>query len=76
MPEAERARIRTELGRELFTAEYGRAPLDGRELAGFVVRASRQQTTAVAGYDATFTPDRASARNCSGPSRRGSLILA
>ena len=56
VPETERARIRTELGRELFTAEYGRAPLDSRELAGFVAKASRQSTTAVAGYDATFTP--------------------
>ena len=56
VPEAERARIRTELGRELFTTKYGRPPLDSRELAGFLARASRQQTTAVAGYDATFTP--------------------
>ncbi len=56
VPEAERARIRTELGRELFTTKYGRPPLDSRELAGFLARASRQQTTAVAGYDLTFTP--------------------
>ena len=56
VPETERARIRTELGRELFTGQFGRAPLDIRELAGFVAKASRQSTTAVAGYDATFTP--------------------
>ena len=56
VPEAERARLRSELGRELFHAEYGRPALDSRELAGFLARASRQQTTAVAGYDVTFTP--------------------
>ena len=36
--------------------EHGRAPLDDRERAGFLAQASRQQTTAVAGYDLTFTP--------------------
>lgn len=56
VPEADRARIRTELGREMFTAEIGRAPADARELSGFLARASRQQPTAVAGYDLTFTP--------------------
>ena len=40
----------------MFRDEHGRAPLDDRERAGFLARASRQRTTAVAGYDLTFTP--------------------
>jgi len=56
VPEAERAAIRTALGREMFTGQYGRAPLNSRELSGFLARAMRQQSTAVAGYDLTFTP--------------------
>jgi len=50
-----RARIRTEVGTELFGKEYGRPPFDERELSGFA-RGSRQATTAVAGYDLTFSP--------------------
>jgi len=56
IPETERAAIRTALGREMFTAQYGRAPTDARELSGLLARASRQQSTAVASYDLTFTP--------------------
>jgi len=56
VPEAERAAIRTALGREMFTGQYGRAPSNSRELSGFLARALRQQSTAVAGYDLTFTP--------------------
>lgn len=52
----ERARIRTAVGRAMFTETYGRAPADERELTGFVARKSRAQTQAVAGYDLTFTP--------------------
>jgi len=55
IPAAERAAIRTALGREMFTGQYGRAP-NSRELSGFLARAMRQETTAVAGYDLTFTP--------------------
>ena len=51
-----RARIRTAVSREMFTENYGRPPADDRELSGFVARQSRLQTTAVAGYDLTFTP--------------------
>jgi len=51
-----RARIRTEVGIELFGKEYGRPPVDERELSGFIARGSRQATTAVAGYDLTFSP--------------------
>ena len=71
------------LAREMFAAEYGRDPSDARELSGFLARASRQATTAVAGYDLTFSPvksvsalwalaprrDRAGDRTC--PPRRG-----
>jgi len=52
----ERARIRTDVGRDMFTQEYGRAPRDPRELSSFIARHSRQATTAVAGFDLTFTP--------------------
>ena len=52
----DRARIRTEVGLEFFRREFGRAPLDQRELAGHIARLSRQQTTAVAGFDLTFSP--------------------
>jgi DNA primase catalytic core len=53
---AERARIRTGLARDMFAAEHGRLPQDARELSGFLARASRPRTTAVAGYDLTFSP--------------------
>jgi len=44
VPPEERARIRSELGREMFAAEFGRKPADPRELAGYIARASRQAT--------------------------------
>jgi len=56
IPEDVRATIRTEVARDMFGAEFGRPPADGRELSGFVARGSRQATTAVAGYDLTFSP--------------------
>ena len=40
----------------MFTETYGRQPADDRELSGFIARNTRAQTTAVAGYDLTFTP--------------------
>ena len=52
----ERARIRTEVGREFFRAEFGREPADARELAGLIAKLSRPQTTAIAGFDLTFSP--------------------
>ena len=52
----ERARIRTEVGREFFRAEFGRDPVDARELAGLIAKLSRPQTTAIAGFDLTFSP--------------------
>jgi hypothetical protein len=51
-----RAEIRTQVAHELFLREHDRAPLDDRELAGFIARESRQRTTAVAGFDLTFSP--------------------
>jgi hypothetical protein len=56
IPPAVRARIRTEVGNEMFTAALGRPPADARELSGFIAKSSRQATTAVAGYDLTFSP--------------------
>ncbi len=56
IPEDERARLRSELGRELFGQQFGRPPADARELSGFLARSCRQRTTAVAGYDLTFSP--------------------
>ncbi len=56
VPREERGRIRTEVAREFFLAEYRREPQDARELAGLVARLSRPQTTAVAGFDLTFSP--------------------
>ncbi len=53
---AGRARIRTDVGREMFTEAYGRAPKDPRELSSFIARNSRSTTSAIAGFDLTFTP--------------------
>jgi hypothetical protein len=52
----DRARIRSETARAMFATAYGRPPADARELSGFIARASRPATTAVAGYDVTFSP--------------------
>ncbi|MBV9088316.1 MAG: relaxase domain-containing protein [Mycobacteriaceae bacterium] len=51
-----RALIRTRLATRCFIEHYGRPPQDDRELTGFVARSSRKPTTAVAGYDLTFSP--------------------
>ncbi|WP_181068748.1 MobF family relaxase [Nocardia nova] len=51
-----RARIRTEVAMAMFVENYDRAPLDDRELSGFVARISRPQSAAVAGFDITFSP--------------------
>lgn len=51
-----RARIRTHIAHELFESEYGRAPSNSREISGFIARHTRARTTAVAGYDLTFSP--------------------
>jgi hypothetical protein len=56
VPVADRARIRTEVAREFFTAEHGRPAEDARELAATIAKHSRPRTQAVAGYDLTFSP--------------------
>jgi conjugative relaxase-like TrwC/TraI family protein len=56
VPATDRARIRTEVAREFFTAEHGRPPEDARELAAAIAKYSRPRTQAVAGYDLTFSP--------------------
>jgi hypothetical protein len=53
---ADRARIRTQLAREFFVAEHGRAPTDARELAGQIAKSSRPRAQTVAGFDLTFSP--------------------
>ncbi len=55
VPAAVRARIRTEVSREFFTSKHGE-PATEQELAGFVAQQMRPRTTAVAGYDLTFSP--------------------
>ncbi len=56
LPDDERAAVRTQLAKEMFADEYGRAPADARELSGFLARSGRPSSRAVAGYDLTFTP--------------------
>ncbi|MCT1618940.1 MobF family relaxase [Janibacter hoylei] len=56
VPAAARAKVRTEVGTEFFRAEHGRDPVDARELAAAIAKHSRPKTTAVAGYDLTFSP--------------------
>ncbi|WP_233488955.1 MobF family relaxase [Blastococcus sp. TF02-09] len=56
VPEEDRARIRTAVASAMFAESYGRPPADARELSGHLARISRQATTAVAGYDLTFSP--------------------
>lgn len=56
LPPEVRARMRTELAEQMFLEDYGRPPADARELSGHLARISRQATTAVAGYDLSFSP--------------------
>jgi conjugative relaxase-like TrwC/TraI family protein len=56
VPADVRARIRTEVGMAMFTEKHERPPSGARELSGFIARSSQQATTAVAGYDLTFSP--------------------
>lgn len=56
VPAEERAVMRTRTALECFREEHGRAPLDERELAGFIAAASRPLTKAIAGFDLSFTP--------------------
>lgn len=56
IPEADRALLRTQVARQMFEKTHGRAPLDERELTGFVAKEGRKDRQAVAGYDMTFSP--------------------
>ncbi len=56
IPVEVRAELRTQVATRLFVEQHGREPVDARELSGFIACASRQPTTAVAGYDLTFSP--------------------
>ena len=51
-----RARIRAEVGAQIFIDKRGRPPTDARELNGFMARSSHRARSAVAGYDLTFSP--------------------
>ncbi|GEM34114.1 hypothetical protein NN3_51210 [Nocardia neocaledoniensis NBRC 108232] len=55
IPDDTRARMRTDVATAMFTTEYKRAPLDARELSGWIAKNSRPDRTAVAGYDFTFS---------------------
>lgn len=55
LPADVRAKLRTGLAVEWFTAMEHRVP-NSRELAGFVTRMSRPPATPVSGYDLTFSP--------------------
>lgn len=56
VPIDERAQIRTRIGTNFFREEHGRDPHDARELAAAIAKHSRPKTTAVAGFDLTFSP--------------------
>jgi len=56
IPAEDRARTRTAIAVAMFRNRFGREPRDARELSGHLARISRQRTTAVAGYDLTFSP--------------------
>jgi conjugative relaxase-like TrwC/TraI family protein len=51
-----RAQVRTEVAREFFRTEYGRDPIDAREIAATIAKQSRPRTQTVAGFDLTFSP--------------------
>lgn len=54
--DADRERIRTRVAFDMFTDEYSRPPNDARELSGWIAKNSRPSSTAVAGFDITFSP--------------------
>ena len=56
VPAEVRAQIRSDIAAKMFIETYGRDPVDARELSGHLARISRQATTAVAGYDLSFSP--------------------
>ncbi|WP_186526348.1 MobF family relaxase [Leekyejoonella antrihumi] len=56
VPPPERARIRSQVAAQFFRDEHGRDATGARELAGEIAKNTRAKTTAVAGYDLTFSP--------------------
>ncbi|MEU6190781.1 MobF family relaxase [Nocardia sp. NPDC047038] len=56
LSESDRRRIRTHVAFDMFTDEYQRPPLNARELSGWIAKNSRPPSTAVAGFDITFSP--------------------
>lgn len=56
VPDEVRAKIRSQVGREMFLSKYGRAVAGEEELSAFVARNSRPENQVCAGYDMTFTP--------------------
>ena len=56
VPEKAKQSIRTAVGTAMFAGEFGREPRHDHELAGYIARQSRPSSTAVAGYDLTFSP--------------------
>jgi len=56
VPEADKQRIRTDLLNTMFAQTYGRSPAGDQERSGFLARVSRPESSAVAGFDATFSP--------------------
>jgi DNA primase catalytic core len=56
VPAEVRAGIRSDIAAKMFVETYGRDPVDARELSGHLARITRQATTAVAGYDLSFSP--------------------
>lgn len=56
IPDEVRARIRTRVAAGMFAEQFGRAPLDARELSGWVTRNSRPVSSAVAALDITCSP--------------------
>ena len=56
VPDEVRAAIRSEVGRERFEAEFGRAATGEEELSAYVARNLRPASQVCAGYDLTFTP--------------------
>jgi hypothetical protein len=51
-----RAKVRTEVAREFFRKQHGRARMDAREIAATIAKESRPRTQTVAGFDLTFSP--------------------
>ena len=56
VPEEAKQATRTAVGTAMFAKEFGREPRHEHELAGYIARQSRPQSSAVAGYDLTFSP--------------------